>query len=426
MIDLRYRWHPLISVGTRWGVAALLLVALGGCGGLPWLGGEKDPNPPSPLPSLSPEAEFVVQWRQDVGRGSDGRRLRLVPALSDGRLYTADARGQVTAIQAADGRLVWRRDLQRPFSGGPDAHGDRLVIGSTKGELLALTTGDGSELWRAQVTSEILSTPRLTDDMVIVHTLDDHVVGFDAASGDERWRFTSQAPVLILRGSSSPVIVPSGAIVGLSGGRLIKLELDEGAPLWTVRVTMPTGRSELERITDIDADPIVVGETVYVGTFNGDLAAVDVASGAVLWRRTLSIYSGLIADRDAIYVTDAKDHVWAAEPDSGAGQWRQEQLAHRQLSPPALLGDWIIVGDFEGYLHALARDDGRLVARLRVGRGPITARPLAVAGRLYVLVDDGTLAALTLGTSGRPERAAVPDTRATLAQSPSGDDNAAR
>ncbi|MEY6432455.1 outer membrane protein assembly factor BamB [Thioalkalicoccus limnaeus] len=426
MIDLPYRWHPPISVGTRWGLVGLLLVALGGCGSLPWLGREKDPNPPSPLPSFTPEAEFAIQWRQDVGRGSDGRRLRLVPALSDGRLYTADARGQVTAIQAADGRLLWRRDLKRPFSGGPDAHGDRLVIGSTKGELLALTTDDGSELWRAQVTSEILSIPRLTDDMVVVHTLDDHVLGFDAASGDERWRFTSQAPVLILRGSSSPVIVPSGAIVGLSGGRLIKLDLEEGAPLWTVRVTMPTGRSELERITDIDADPIVVGETLYVGTFNGDLAAVDVASGAVLWRRTLSIYSGLIADRDAIYVTDAQDHVWAAEPDSGAGQWRQDQLAHRQLSPPALLGDWIIVGDFEGYLHALAREDGRLVARLRVGRGPIRARPLAVDGRLYVFGDDGTLAALTLGTAGRPERPAGTATQDSTTRSTSDDGNTAR
>ncbi|AGA90654.1 outer membrane assembly lipoprotein YfgL [Thioflavicoccus mobilis 8321] len=374
-------------------------VALSGCSALPWLGGDKDPNPPTPLVKFSPQVDLRVLWRRDVGHGTDKRRLYLVPAISGGHVIAADARGLVTAVGADDGRQVWRTDLGVPLSGGPASDGSRVIVGSTNGDLIALSAVDGSQLWRSRADSEILSVPRLIGDLVVVHTLDDNVYGFDATNGEVRWRYRGQTPVLILRGSSSPAIVPSGAIVGLTGGRLVELDLNEGVPLWTTRVTPPTGRSELERITDLDADPVVVGDTVYVGTYNGDLAAIDVASGAILWRRTLSVYSGLAADEDALYVTDADDYVWAADRESGAGRWRQEQLAHRRLSAPALLGDLVLVGDYDGYLHGIARNDGHLAARTRIAKGRITARPLVADGRLYVFADDGTLAALTLGAS---------------------------
>lgn len=409
------RW-PRPSFRTRLAVALSLAIALGGCSNLPWLGGDKDPNPPSPLVKLAPEVDLTVQWKEGVGRGTDKRRLHLVPAFAEGRVFTADARGRVTAVNAADGRTLWQRDLRVPLSGGPDASDDRLVVGSTKGELLALSTADGAELWRADTDSEILSVPQLAEGLVVVHTLDDTVYAFDAATGEERWRFTSPAPVLILRGSSTPAVVPSGAVVGLAGGLLVKLDLQEGIPLWTVRVTVPAGRSELERITDIDADPIIVGDTVYVGTYNGDLAAVDLESGAVLWRRTLSVYSGLTANETALYVIDADDHVWAADPATGAGRWRQERLAHRHLSPPVLFQDMLIVGDLEGYLHGLAREDGRLLARTRIAKGRIRARPQVRGGRLYAFADDGTLAALTAGSVAG--RAPAADAEATTAAVP--------
>ncbi len=386
-------------------MATLTLALLVGCTGLPWLGGDKDPNPPTPLLQLTPEIDLAVQWKQEVGRGTEKRRLRLVPALAGGRLFAADARGRVTAVNPGDGRTLWRNDLRLPLSGGPDAADDRVVVGSTKGDIVALSAADGSELWRAQTDSEVLSVPQLAEGIVFVHTLDDTVYAFDANSGEERWRFSSPAPVLILRGSSTPVIAPSGIVVGLSGGLLAKLDREEGFPLWTVRVTPPTGRSELERVTDIDADPVIVGDTIYVGTYNGDLAAVDLESGAVLWRRTLSVYSGLSADESSLYVTDAEDHLWAADPATGAGRWRQERLAFRRLSPPALVGDMVIVGDFEGFLHGVARDDGRLVARIRIARGPITARPRVSGSQLYVYADDGTLAAVTARRAAAPPTA---------------------
>lgn len=374
---------------------ALALIALSGCGGIPWFGGDKDPTPPTPLTKLEPEVVLRQVWSRDVGRGTDGKRLHLVPAFAGDRVFTADARGRVTAVDADDGRVLWQRDLDLPLSGGPAATSDRLVVGSTKGDLVALSVRDGSELWRARTNSEILSVPQLGEGLALVHTLDDSVYAFAADSGEQQWHYTHKAPVLILRGGSTPSVLPDGAIVGLTGGLLVKLGLDEGIPLWTVRITPPMGRSELERITDIDADPVVVGNTVYVGTYNGDLAAVDAQSGAVLWRRTLSVYAGLAADQQSLYVTDASDHVWAADQATGAGRWRQERLAYRHLSAPALYGDLVLAGDLDGYLHGLARDDGRLAARVRIAKAPLSARPAVRDGRTYVLADDGTLAALT-------------------------------
>lgn len=399
--------HPTLSIPCsanrlrHWAAAllsALLGMALTACSGLSWLSGDEDPNPPTPLVKLAPEVDIQVLWSRTATRGTDGRSLHLVPALGDGQLFVADADGRVAAIDAREGHERWRVDLDLPLSGGPAVAGDRLVIGSAKGDLVALSTTDGSRLWQARTDSEILSVPQPAGDLIIVHTLDDTVYAFAVANGAEQWRHQSKAPVLILRGSSSPAVVPSGVIIGLAGGRLVKLDLAEGLPLWTTRVTPPTGRSELERITDLDADPIVIGDTAYVGTYNGDLAAIDVLSGAVLWRRSLSVHAGLAADGEALYITDSQDHLWAAKRSDGAGLWRQQHLANRRLSAPALSDGLVLVGDLDGYLHGIAQRDGRLVTRARLAKDRIRVRPLVAAGRIYVLADDGTLAAMTLGS----------------------------
>jgi outer membrane protein assembly factor BamB len=274
---------------------------------------------------------------------------------------------------------------------------------------VALSTTDGHELWRAQLQSEVISVPRASGEgKIIVHTLDDSIYGLDAASGAELWRLTYPAPVLTLRGSSTPAITPGGVVVGLSGGKLLKLDPADGTPLWEVTVTPPRGRSELARISDIDADPIVVGTLVLVGTYNGDLAAVDLDGGAILWRRQLSSYAGLAANETELFVTDSDDTIWGADPVNGAGRWKQERLMYRQLTAPALIGNLIAVGDLQGYVHLLAQADGRLVGRTRVTKkGAISTRPMVAQGRLYVYGNDGTLAALTVGSAPPPSRRAL-------------------
>ncbi|NCA68569.1 MAG: outer membrane protein assembly factor BamB [Sphingobacteriia bacterium] len=388
---------------------SLLALLLGGCGMIPWLGADKDPNPPTPLAAIDATARLTPLWSVRPTRGTAERRLYLIPALAAGKVFVADARGRLAAVALENGSTLWQRETGLGFSGGPDVRAERLVIGTTRGELLAFATRDGSEQWRVSLGSEILSVPRLTEaGQVIVHTLDGSVHAVDAATGALQWRVNYPAPVLTLRGSSSPLETPHGILVGLAGGKLVMLDPTDGAPIWEVSITRPSGRSELARIADIDADPVVIGTIAFVGSYNGDLAAVDITTGSVLWRRDLSAYAGLAAETDVLFITDAQDQVWGADPLDGAGRWRQEALRYRLLTAPVLISNLIAVGDLEGYVHLLDRTDGRLLGRSRITKAPITARPLVVDGRLLVFADDGTLAVLTLGSdvsaTGTPGR----------------------
>ncbi len=396
----------------RFAPALLAVILLSGCGYIPWFKGEKDPRPPTELTPITAGLGITTLWSSVTGKGTHGRRLSLAPAYQDGRVYVADAKGLVTAINAADGRQIWQRDTGLTLSGGPEVAGARLVAGSTNGELIALSATDGSELWRTRVGSEILSIPRIAGDLIVLHTLNDSVMGFDAASGEQRWFYDFQSPTLTLRGSSTPVISGDFAIVGVSGGRLAKIELASGLPEWITTVTPPRGRSELERIADLKATPLVVGDTIYAAAYNGDLAALDLTSGAVLWRRALSSHAGLTMADGILYITDSDDLVWAAKPDDGAGLWKQEAMRYRDLSAPAVMGETVLVGDLEGYVHLLARSDGRILGRQRVAKGGIQAQPLVAGGRVFVLGADGTLVALSPGAA-TPARTALGNPAAT-------------
>jgi outer membrane protein assembly factor BamB len=398
---------PRTLARTACALSAALLgaISLSGCGMLSWFGGEKDPTPPAKLAPFAPQVGVRTLWSGKVGSGTRKRQLALVPAASGGRLFVADTDGGVAAVSAADGRVQWQRQTKLPFSGGPATDGRHLVLGTNRGQVVALSATDGSQVWSAPVDSETLSVPLIAGDLVVVHTLDDSVYGLDAATGQQRWRFLYPAPILTLRGSSSPVAADAAVLVGLSGGRLVKLDLASGVPVWEVTVTLPSGRTELERVSDIDADPVIVGSTAYVGTYNGDLAAVDLATGDILWRRTLSSHAGLAADPRDIFVTDSADNIWAAAPEDGAGRWKQTQLGHRLLTAPTLFGDYLVVGDLEGWVHWIARKDGSLAGRANVAGGAITARPVVADGRLYVYADDGTLAALSPGGLTAEDRA---------------------
>lgn len=399
--------------------SALLLQ---GCGSLGWigLGREKDPNPPTELAKAAPqEVQVRTLWTTRIGKGNDGRALSLRPAVAGNRLYAADHSGTISALNAADGRVVWERKTRIPFSGGPDVDGDRLVVGSSNGEVLLFSTRDGSQRWRAQLRSEVLSVPRIIGDLVVVHTIDDSVYGLDINDGSERWRFGYQAPILTLRGSSSPTAGPDGIIVGLSSGRLVYLDPAQGVPIWEVVVSPPSGRSELERIADIDTDPVVLGSQVLVASFNGDLASVDIGSGAVLWRRELSAHAGLAATAEAIYITDSEDQLWAADPTDGAGRWRQDALRYRQLTAPVVIGNALAVGDLEGYVHWVSRRDGRLLGRVRVAKAAVASTPVVVGQTVYLQLDNGTIAAVRASGSGtsaatQASRAETTETTPTL------------
>jgi len=379
------------------GTLLFLATLVSGCSSVPLIGSwfeSGDEAPPAELTDFVPEIDIRTLWKAQVGDGIDKQRVKLLPFVDYRRLYVADREGLVEAFDLESGQLVWKTEQDAPLSAGPGFGEGLVLLGTSDAEVLALSEESGELQWKVRVSSEVLAVPRIARGMVVVQTIDDKVTGLDAANGEAIWIYQRPIPSLTLRGSSSPAISGGVAICGFASGKLVALELESGRPLWETTVTSPSGRSELERMVDVDTDPVIESGVIYVGTFQGDLAAVSEVTGAVLWRRPLSVYAGLSADWRRVYVTDTEDRVWAMDVDTAAAVWKQDAFLRRRLTAPGIVGDYLAVGDFEGYVHWLAQDDGRPVARSRVGGDPITVKPQVLDGIVYVYSDDGELAAL--------------------------------
>ena len=379
---------------------SLLSLTLSGCGSLgflnpgTWGGDGEAEEQPAELIELTDSISIDTLWSHSVGSGADDFLVKLVPFVVGDWIFVADRKGLVQGLDRETGRPRWSRDTELEISGGPGAGSGLVLVGTADGEVVALDPETGDDKWRSRVSSEILSVPASAMGVVVVHTIDGKLFGLDSANGQIIWTYDRSAPVLTLHGESSPVIVNGVVFAGFASGKLAAVELNGGRLLWEATVRAPAGRSELERIVDIDGDPLVRGDAVFVTTFGGEMAAVSKETGIVLWRRKLSSYSGADADWRQLYVTDDEGSVWAVDPRNGAGIWKNTKLKARRLSPPAVIGSYVLVGDYEGYVHWLQQTDGKILARSRVGSDPITAAPVVVDGTAYIYGDGGALAAI--------------------------------
>ncbi len=376
-------------------ILALLLASCGMGNPFNALGSAKV-EPPAELVEVNTRIQPRTLWSQDVGAGTSDQLLNLVPWADGSQLYVAEAEGAVQALSIETGATLWRAELGVQISGGPGASDDLVLVGTRDADVIALDAATGQERWRSRVSSEVLSTPVSVLNTVVVHTIDGKLIGLNADDGKERWRYERKIPVLTLRGSGSPVISGATVICGLSGGRMVALDVDTGELLWDLTVSIPTGRSELQRLADVDGEPLVRDGSVFVATYQGHVAAIGELTGQKLWQRKLSAYSSMAADWRNVYVSDADGHVWALDADNGVPRWQQKALHNRKLSDVAVLGEYVVVGDFEGYLHWLSSEDGSFVARTRVGKGPVTRGVRVVDDVLYVQGDDGELQAISL------------------------------
>jgi len=380
----------------------LLLVGCGSMDPLKLLEDEPNIDPPAELVDLKSSINVRELWSTSVGSGSSTDRVKLVPYVHGGRVYVANREGVVKALDSSSGRVIWSVEKEGlEVSGGPGAGEGLVLVGTSNGEVIALSEQDGSEKWRARVSSEVLSVPKAGMGMVVVHTVDGKLFAMNATDGKVAWVYDRSIPVLTLHGNSSPVISGSAVICGFASGKLIAFDIESGQQLWESTIAVPTGRSELERMVDIDGDPVLQNGMIYVATYQGQLAAVSEDSGDVVWRRKLSSYAGLGADFKNLYVSDAEDMVWAIDPKNSSSLWKQSKLHGRKLSAPAVLEDYVVVGDFEGYLHWMSPEDGSLVARIRVGDDSITTPPVVDGNVAYVLGDGGELAAITISGKSR-------------------------
>jgi outer membrane protein assembly factor BamB len=373
-----------------------LVVALLMLGGCSIFESGSNVEPPAELVDFKPTMKVDELWSRDIGKGPGDVFLRLTPAEQGNTLYVTDLRGRVQALDAGNGNDRWRTDLDLEVSAGPGLGDDLVVVATHKGQVVALDRRDGKERWRAQVTSEVLAPPAVGDGVVVVQSVDGRVAAFAADSGKSLWTFERSEPALSLRGTSTPVLVADAVLAGFGSGKLVALNLRDGRLLWEVPVAEPHGRTEIERLIDVDTPVLVTARALIAAAYQGKIEAVSLENGRLLWSREISTYSALSADVNNVYVSDAGGIVYALDLRSGATVWKQDQLHGRQLSAPMVTGQAVAVGDFDGYIHWLSRDDGHFLVRTRIASAAILAPPLADGTTLYVEAQNGELAAYRL------------------------------
>lgn len=392
-------------------VATVMLmgVALSGCSTVKgWFAGKdaqaKKALEPAELVKFEPSVSVSKVWSRSVGKGEGRIGIRQAPVVADGRVYAAAVVGGVHALDLQTGKVVWTyepaREKKQPklrLSGGPGVGDGLVVVGALDGQVIALDASNGSEKWRAKVPGEVISAPAVGQGMVFVRSNDGRVTAFDANTGERRWFNPRELPSLTVRGNAPVVAGPGVLFIGNDDGSISTLAMQDGRTVWDQQVGTPEGRTELERMADVDGAPVLEGNTLYVSSFKNETMAIEGPTGRPLWVRDHGGAGGVAVSSGLAVVADEKGSVFGLDKNSGAAMWSQPALARRSLTGAAIHGDYAVVGDYKGYLHWLRLDNGELAARARAGGDRLIAPPLVADGILLVQNVDGDLTAFRLG-----------------------------
>ena len=390
---------PLRIIGL---IAASLL--LSSCG---LFGDKEEETEPKELVDFQSKLKIKRLWSVKIGGASEFLLVGLRPSGDGNRIYAARRDGKVVAMDPVSGKQHWKSDLDIQLSAGPGVNEGVVAVASSNGYVILLDAKSGAELWRSFIGGEALARPLIKGDFVIVQTIDNRLRALSRFDGRQRWSLEQTTPALTVRGASSPVLVGSLVIAGFDNGRLLAVDVTTGDIEWDTMLSLPIGRSDLDRLADIGGAIAVVGQDVFAAGYRGRIASIAVESGQILWSREISSHTGVAADWNSVYTARDDGEVIAMTRRNGVDAWRNDDLLRRDPTLPVPFDSTIVVGDFEGYLHFFSNLSGETVARVRLGRQAITANPLVIANRLYVQSDNGTVAAYVV-VDNRPTRK-VPD-----------------
>lgn len=385
------------------------LVALAGCHSFK----KENIQPPTPLAKdFKPTVQVTRVWKDHVGHGSGMSGIRMQPTVVDGVLYAASTDGVIAAYDANSGKDLWKKksrthgwfgwgDKKRKdafYSGGPAVAGDLLVIGTLDGHVYGLSAKDGSDRWTATLPSEVVDSPVIAGTLAIVRTQDGRVYGLDSNTGERRWvNDQGNVPLLSLRGNG-PLMVTNGVVFfGSDDGKMIALRQDNGEKLWEQKLASGEGRTDIDRMSDADGGIVLDGSTLYASAYHGNLTAMDGPSGRPLWARPFSTYGSLAFTGNSLFGANTDSQVWAFDKSSGADMWKNDDLKYRWVTAPAVQGNYVVLGDSEGYVHWLQTGDGALAGRERLSKKAIRAQPVVAGDLVYIEDVQGHIAAYRLG-----------------------------
>lgn len=358
---------------------------------------DKDNTPnPSPLVNFTPEAKIATRYYTKTSNGVGKDYIKLGPAIYHDSIFTADKDGKVTASFLATGKTKWQVNLRKSISAGVAADDNIVVVGTHDGGVIALNAETGVQIFNVKASSEILASPAIHNDVILVKAIDGKISAFAKDDGRLLWAYEQTEPSLILRGASTPAVQNNMAVAGFANGNLAKLTIQGGSLQWQATIAHPQGSFAIERMIDIDADPVISDNRVFAATYQGHIVSLDYLTGRDIWAHDISSYTGMTVDDERVYISDAKSALWAFNRESGAVNWRQVDLGARNITAPVIVGKYLVVGDSEGFLHWLSREDGHFVARIRMNSSRILATPVVSNGILYVVSTDGHLAAYSV------------------------------
>jgi len=369
-------------------------------GGVVGCASEEDTIVMAPLPIVNSQFIPKGEWSTTVGEGVGHYFSKLKPVYAYDKVFVASRSGVVKALEPTTGKAIWSQDLEQDgsarLSGGVTASYGKLFIGSENGQVIALNQETGEELWRSTVEGEVLAAPVTEANLVMVHTSRGALIALDQAEGEEKWTISTEVPSLTLRGDSTPVAISGGVFWGTANGRLAAAIVERGQLIWQQPVGTPKGSTEIDRLVDSDASPILIGGMLYTVGINGQLVAIDLRSGAPTWKRTYSSATDMATDGDQIYLVTDKDHLVAVDARSGTEIWSNDQLEYRQLTAPSLVDGKLVVGDSEGYLHWLDTESGEFVAQQMVDSSGFAVGPITLDEGYLIVTRSGAVKKLQI------------------------------
>jgi len=356
----------------------IFLFGLASCGGA-----VDNSEPPAVLVEFSESASLSV-IKEIEAENDSSLFARIIPMNLESEVVFSDAKGVVTVFDKNKFKIKWQQNTKISYPTAIGGNSNVYLFGTKGGEIVALESQKGEQLWRVRVSSEVLAKPVLSSGKVIVKTVDGQIIALDVKTGKQLWIYRKEVPALSVRGNSAPLIVDDKIITGLDNGKLVILDLNDGKLFWEKTISIPRGRSEIDRLVDLDSDIIINNSVVYVAGFQGRVVAIDLKTGEMLWVKKMSVVNNMSFENDKLYITDVRSHVWAIDASTGATVWKQPVFTARKLTTPVPMGGNLLLGDYQGYLHVISNSDGHQIARTMVDDSGINVSPIVINEKIYL------------------------------------------